>query len=178
MTYQKSQIVAQPEVCSPSPVMFETAPDLTRVSQLTNQDQAETLAFLAVRPVHTVVMTSFINDNGIESTLNRGKFYGYRNEQGKLEGVALIGHTTLVEARSPEALKAFAYVAKTPETPIHIIMSDGTAAETFWKHYANGTRQPRLNCTELLFELNFPMLVQSVKDWKRSAAGSRRTKSS
>lgn len=45
-------------------------------------------------------MTSFINDNGIESELNRGKFYGYCNVYGEFEGVALIGHSTLGEARS------------------------------------------------------------------------------
>jgi predicted GNAT family acetyltransferase len=42
-------------------------------------------------------------------------------------------------------------------------MSDGTAAETFWMHYSDGRRQPRLTCTELLFELNFPMLVQKCE---------------
>ncbi|MFN0141391.1 MAG: hypothetical protein ACKVQW_15050 [Pyrinomonadaceae bacterium] len=68
------------------------APDLSRVSGLTESDLAETLAFLSIRPVHTVVMTSFINDNGIESELNRGVYYGYRNAKGELEGVALIGH--------------------------------------------------------------------------------------
>ena len=72
------------------------APDLTMVKELTSEHTAEVQAFLAVRPVHTVVMSSFIADNGIVSELNRGKFYGYRNTAGTLEGVALIGHTTLV----------------------------------------------------------------------------------
>ncbi len=79
------------------------APDLTKVSELNTENTAEVQAFLSVRPVHTVVMSSFIADNGIVSELNRGKFYGYRNTAGKLEGVALIGHSTLVEARSDEA---------------------------------------------------------------------------
>ena len=57
-------------------------------------------------------MTSFIQDNGIESELNRGKFYGYRNMDGTLEGVALIGHTTLVEARTREAIKTLAFKAR------------------------------------------------------------------
>ena len=139
---------------------FTTAPDLTRVCELRNDDQAETLSFLSVRPVHTVVMTSFINDNGLESDLNRGKFYGYRNESGLLEAVALIGHSTLVEARTEEALKALAFTARTVETPIHLIMSAGDHANTFW-HYLNGGQKiPALVCTELLFETNFPFLVQ------------------
>ena len=157
MTYQTLQTVATPQVC---PSIFLSTPDMDRAVRLTENDRAETLAFLSIRPVHTVVMTSFINDNGIESTLNRGNFYGYRGKNGKLEGVALIGHTTLIEARSTDSLKAFAAIARNPETPIHMIMSSGNAAETFWSHYSNGLSQPRLTCTELLFELNFPMFVQ------------------
>lgn len=145
---------------SHAPVCFPAAPDMSRVAQLVNNDTEEVIAFLAMRPVHTVAMTSFINDNGLESELNRGRFYGYRNAAGMLEGVALIGHTTLVEARSDASLMAFAGIAKNSTTPLHLIMSDGTAAETFWKYYSNHQSQPRLVCTELLFELSFPVFVQ------------------
>ncbi len=145
------------------------APDLTRVSELKNENREEALAFLAVRPVHTVVMASFINDNGLESELNRGKFYGYRNAQGNLEGMALIGHATLVEARSEDALRALAFTARTSETPIHLIMSDGTAAESFWKYFGDGVTQPRLKCTEMLFEIGFPFMVQDCKQEIRPA---------
>ena len=161
MTYHYPQFAVTPKV-RPTFEGFET-PDMNRVSRLTENDRAETLAFLAVRPVHTVVMTSFINDNGIESTLNRGTFFGYRGVDGELEGVALIGHATLIEARSTDSLKAFAVMAQNPDTPIHIVMSSGNAAEMFWNHYSNGLRQPRLKCTELLFELNFPVFVQKCK---------------
>src|SRR5689334_2357107 len=61
------------------------------------KDKTEALTFLATRPVHTVALRGFIRDNGLESSRNRGKFYGYRNCEGQLEGVALIGHATLVE---------------------------------------------------------------------------------
>lgn len=141
------------------------APDLTKVSELNTENTAEVQAFLSVRPVHTVVMSSFIADNGIVSELNRGKFYGYRNTAGKLEGVALIGHSTLVEARSDEALKALAYIARKSETPIHLIMSSGNDAEKFWKFLDSGHTTPRLTCTEALFELSFPFAVQK-SEWK------------
>jgi hypothetical protein len=110
------------------------APDLSKAQALNESNTQEVLGFLSIRPVHTVVMTSFINDNGIESELNRGKFFGYRNSSGSLEGVALIGHTTLIEARSDNALRALALVARSAETPIHLVMSDGTTAETFWNY--------------------------------------------
>jgi GNAT superfamily N-acetyltransferase len=148
---------------------FALAPDLTRVGELGDADTAEVLAFLAERPVHTIVMTSFINDNGLVSSLNRGVFYGFRSDAGKLEGVALIGHTTLVEARTEDSLKAFAFVARESETPIHIIMSDGSNAESFWQYYSGGAKQPRLVCNELLFEISFPVMVRETTEDLRLA---------
>lgn len=139
------------------------SPDLSKVCELQQDATREVLDFLSVRPVHTVVMTSLVNDNGIASELNRGKFYGYRNSAGKLDGVALIGHTTLVETRSDAALTALATIARTAETPIHLIMSSADAAQTFWNRLTHGLTRPRLTCTELLFELNFPFLVQECE---------------
>lgn len=137
-----------------------TAPSTTRFLQvLTNSDKEEVLEFLAKRPVHTVVMASFIQDNGIESAANRGKFYACRNDFGILEGVALIGHSTLIEARSQNSLQAFAKAARKSKTPIHILMSDGNTTGEFWKLYAGPNQQPRLVCTELLFEISFPFHV-------------------
>ena len=136
---------------------------LNRVELLTAADEKEALAFLKIRPVHTVAMASFIKDNGMEGAANRGQFYCYRNAQGALEGVALIGHTTLVEARSDNSLRAFALVAQKSETPIHIMMSDGKSIEAFWKYYAGEDQTPRLVCSEMLFELNFPFLVQKCE---------------
>jgi hypothetical protein len=148
---------------------FALVPDMARVRELTEEQTDEVLAFLAARPVHTVVMTSFINDNGLVSRLNRGKFYGFRDAAGKLEGVALLGHTTLVEARSEESLKAFAFAARASETPINIIMSEGGSAESFWQYYSGGTRQPRLVCSELLFEISLPVMVCEEVDNLRLA---------
>lgn len=145
--------------------ILTAAPDLTRVHELTVENTAEVLDFLSVRPVHTVVMSSFIVDNGIVSDLNRGKFYGYANSAGKLEGVALIGHSTLVEARTDEALKALAFKARTAETPIHLVMSSGNEAERFWNYLSGGVKMPRLKCIEELFEISFPFAVQK-SEWK------------
>jgi len=145
--------------------IFGSAPDMTRVHALTETDRVEMLRFLAERPVHTVVMTSFIIDNGVVSDLNRGRFFAYRNAANDIEGVALIGHSTLVEARSNEALKALAVAARSSETPIHLVMSSGTAAEDFWQHMTDGLTSPRLTCIENLFEVKFPFSVQN-SEWK------------
>lgn len=132
------------------------------VFELAEADREEALKFLSARPVHTVVMASFINDNGISNERNRGKFYGYRNAEGRLEGVALIGHSTLIEARSDAALRGFAARAKTSETPIHLIMSHGNSAQTFWHLYSGGLSEPRLVCVERLFEVAFPLMVRKA----------------
>lgn len=159
MRYQNTAVASHEDNYASSHPNFTMAPDMSRVCELKNEHHQEVIAFLAIRPVHTVVMTSFINDNGMENTLNRGKFYGHRNSRNQLDGVALIGHTTLVEARTEDALKALAFAARSSETPIHLIMSDGTAAETFWKYYGDGLNEPRLKCTEMLFEIGFPFPV-------------------
>lgn len=122
------------------------------VAALTEDDQTEALEFLAVRPLHTVIMSGWIRDNGIVSPLNRGTFYGYRNGRGKFEGVALIGKNTLFEVRTNEALRALAQFARgCPD--IRMVMAEGEKLSKFWYHYAPPNQSPRLSCSELLFEI-------------------------
>jgi GNAT superfamily N-acetyltransferase len=154
-----TQIIADSQSVPFEPV-FKVMPQMNRLHLLEKTDEAEVLEFLSIRPVHTVVMKSFILDNGLVAEDNRGKFFGYRAPGGKLEGVALIGHTTLIEARSNEAVTAFALQARVSETPIHIIMSDSRTTAKFWNFYAEANQKPRLSCMEMLFELHLPFLVQ------------------
>lgn len=163
MKDQNTKFIAYDKAVFGREIFPSLAPEMSRLRRLENSDRREVLEFLKIRPVHTVVMTSFIQDNGVENAENRGEFYGYRNVAGRLEGVALIGHTTLVEARSSDSLKAFARVARQSKTPIHFMMSDGETIETFWKHYTGDNRAPRRVCSELLFELNFPFLVRQCQ---------------
>ena len=81
----------------------EPCVDSVAVQQLSEEHRDEVLSFLAERPLHTVIMAGWIRDNGIVSPLNRGTFYGCRDLEGRLEGVALIGHATLFEAAGQEA---------------------------------------------------------------------------
>jgi predicted GNAT family acetyltransferase len=123
------------------------------------EDAAETLAFLASRPIHTVNLRGFIRDNGLNSSLNRGSFYGYRNAAGILEGVALIGHCTLLEARTDRALEALARQAQECSNT-HMIMGERERIEEFWNYYSEEGQQKRLACRELLFELRSPIEAQ------------------
>ena len=126
---------------------------LVKVQRLTSNDEAEVLEFLAQRPIHTVAMMSLIHDNGVVSPFNRGAFYGCRDLQGQLEGVALVGHATLMETVSDRALAALAQVAREcPST--HLIMGEKERVADFWSHYSDAGRRQRLTCREWLFELS------------------------
>lgn len=126
---------------------------------LTDESETEVLDFLAERPLHTVALTGFIRDNGLVSPSNRGAFYGVRDAQGRLEGVALIGHATLMETRTQRAVHAFAGVAQECSTT-HMILGEQERIEEFWSFYEAGGQQMRLACRESLFELRWPVEVR------------------
>jgi predicted GNAT family acetyltransferase len=146
---------------APPPTPYEALSSALTVQALADGHKEEVLQFLSLRPMHTVVMAGFIRDNGLVSPLNRGTFYGCRDEEGRLQGVALIGHATLVETESDEALAAFARIARNcPRT--HVMMGEQEKIERFWSHYAEGARSPRLICRELLMEQHWPVEVREM----------------
>lgn len=147
----------------------ELAPKVETVSvdRLMNGEEIEVLEFLAQRPIHTVAMMSLIIDNSLVSPLNRGTFYGCRDLNGRLEGVALVGHATLMETISDRALAALAQVAQQC-AGTHMIMGEKERVADFWGHYAAAGRQQRLACREWLFELSWPI------EARESVAGLRR----
>lgn len=129
---------------------------MVNVFELTEEDRNEVLVFLAQRPLHTVALVGFIGDNGLVSPLNRGTFYGCRNRKGQIEGVALIGHATLMETTTDRALEAFAKLAQKC-TSAHMIMGEKQRIDDFWNYYAEGGQELRLACRELLFEQRWPL---------------------
>lgn len=138
------------------------------VERLANSDAAEVLQFLSQRPIHTIAMMGLINDNGIVSPFNRGTFYGCRDLNGQLEGVALVGHATLMETVSDRALAALAHVAREcPNT--HMIMGEKDRVADFWSHYSEAGRRQRLACREWLFELSWPVEARERVDGLRLA---------
>jgi len=128
------------------------------VAELGNEDESEVLDFLAARPVHTVLMAGFIRDNGVVNPLNRGKFYACRDRQGQLEGVALIGHLTIVETRNEASLSTFARLARQC-TNTRLIRGEREVINRFWNYYDNGQSIPRLICGEWLLEQRKPSQV-------------------
>jgi ribosomal protein S18 acetylase RimI-like enzyme len=121
------------------------------IRPLTNVDKAEAMYFLSRRPQQTFLMSGWINDNGIENSLNRGRFYGSRNLRGQLEGVALIGHVTLFETRADAALAAFAGLAQSCPTS-HTLIGEPEQIRQFLYYYDYERSAPRQVRRELLFE--------------------------
>lgn len=149
---------------------FQTTVERPLVVHQLNErdDEREVLDFLAERPVHTVVMAGLIRDNGFESPFNRGTFYACRNDEGRLEGVALIGHATFVEARGEQSLVEFARLAQ-KQRGAHLMLGEQEMMRRFWKHYAPAGQTPRLFCRELLFEQRWPVGAREPVEGLRPA---------
>lgn len=131
---------------------FAAPPDECAISELGRGDEPEVNEFLSARPLHTVFMAGLIKDNGMLSPQNRGSFYGSRNQLGKLEGVALIGHATMFEAHTDNSLIALARVARNCQSA-HLIRGERKSINRFWQYYSDAGHAPRQICRELLFEL-------------------------
>jgi ribosomal protein S18 acetylase RimI-like enzyme len=142
---------------------FPAPGSAARVAELHHSEAAEVLGFLERRPIYTAYLAGMVRDNGLESERNRGTFYGYRSVLGTLEGVALIGHATLLETSSDDALYAFAKTAQRCKA-VHLIMAEENSVEKFWTYYAGAGQQMRRACRELLFELRWPSGVSKVSN--------------
>ncbi len=134
------------------------------VRELCRPDQNEVIEFLSARPIHTVFMAGLIRDNGLLSPQNRGSFYASHNQFGQLEGVALIGHATLLEAHTENAVISFARIARNCQST-HLIRGEQTTTSTFWRYYSDAAEEPRLVCSEHLFGLSdTPTYAEPVND--------------
>ncbi len=133
------------------------------VGELTAADESEVLEFLSARTIHTVFMASLIRDNGLVSPHNRGSFYSCRDRYGRLEGVALLGHATVVEARTEDALASFASLARNCLNA-HLIRGEEETIKSFWRYYGVNGKQPRLISREHLFEQRTPTTLDVMND--------------
>jgi uncharacterized protein len=138
------------------------------IRPLTDGEQSEALAFLTARQVHTIIMASYIRDNGMVNPLNRGTFYACRDATGTLQGVALIGHLTLIEARNREAMEAFARLTQGC-SHARIVVTERQRAKQFWRCYAKAQQRPHLVCRELVYEQKWPVEVRREVDGLRLA---------
>src|SRR5437764_13216029 len=127
------------------PMALDQSP---RIHPLDERHKEEVLSFLDIRPLNTFIMSSWIRDNGFESSLNRGSFYGYRDAVRRLEGVALIGHITLFETESDIALAAFANRPKNCSYA-HAVVRRHERIDRFLSYYIQEQHKPDLCCYTL-----------------------------
>jgi len=125
------------------------------LSSILPGNEGEVLTALSAPSLTNVIMSGFVRDNGLVSALNRGRFYACRNQQNKLEGVALIGHTILFEAFNEAAIQAFATLARREESP-NLLMGEHTAVQKFWNYYADEQQSARLICPVLFLRRSEP----------------------
>jgi predicted GNAT family acetyltransferase len=130
---------------------FTEAAEVSIVEELSKEEETEVLDFLAERPIHTVFLSSLVRDNGLVSPHNRGSFYAYRDQYQQLKGVALLGHATVIEARTESSISVFARLARNCQNA-HLIRGEREIIENFWNHYATAGPEPRRVCSELLLE--------------------------
>ena len=119
------------------------------------------LSALSSNSLTNVIMAGFIRDNGFINPLNRGKFYTCRDEENRVEGVALIGHTILFEAFSDRATQTFASLARR-ESATHLLMGEHNAVERFWSYYSSKDQSPRLVCPILFLQRQEPFAEGEV----------------
>jgi predicted GNAT family acetyltransferase len=130
--------------------------------------ESEVLDFLSGRPAQAVIMSGLIRDNGFESPFNRGTFHACRDAEGRLEGVALVGHAVYVAAETATSLRAFASIAQGQQSA-HMILGEREMVGRFWSHYAPAGQTPRLFCRELLFEQRWPVRAREPVEGLRPA---------
>ena len=141
-----------------------------QVQPLNNGHQAEVLSFLAARPRDTFIKTSWICDNGLVSSFNRGTFYGYRDAKGRLEGVALIGHITLFDARTDFAVAAFARLTQSCPSA-RAVLGEENKINQFMTYYEKRGTPPRLVCRELLLEKRSAENLDNVQPLRLASSG-------
>ncbi len=142
--------------------------DPVRIDLLTQGQEAEALEFLSARPLHSVFLAGFIRDNGLVSPQNRGSFYACRDRQGRLQGIALMGHAILIEARTDASLAAFARLAR-GFASAQMLLGEQEKVERFWSHYAEASQAPQSARRMLLLEKRWPIADSEPVDGLRFA---------
>jgi uncharacterized protein len=122
------------------------------VRSLTELDRKDLETFLGRTPVESVHMRSRIEDNGIVSAANRGRFYGCWH-QGQLVAVALLGHSVLVQG-DKSAFEGFARIVVESDIKPHVVFGAQSDVAVICSHLSNYGRNARLSRTYAWCESN------------------------
>jgi ribosomal protein S18 acetylase RimI-like enzyme len=135
---------------------------------LTESERSAALAFLAERPLHSVILSGWLMDHGITSPKHRGTFYRSLDRHGNISGIAIIGRNTFFEVRTESALLSLARAARRhPE--IKMVFGEHDRLNEFWKNYARPGQRVRMSSQELLFEIH-QRPADADGDWRLNRA--------
>src|SRR5215216_3529620 len=116
---------------------------------LTEDDETKALSFLKKRALHTFGLWGFIDDNGVASMHNRGTFYLCHDQESAVDGVALIGHATMFEARTEAAIYRIATQARAcPD--VRLVLGEKQKVLSFWNHFDQNARPAIIEDYDLL----------------------------
>lgn len=101
-----------------------------KVRKLIANEESLALEYLNQQPLENLTLIGFIRDHGLESERNRGNFYGYFCD-GRLSGIALIGHHTLLSCEA-NAAQYFGQIAQqSHRLAVANLMGSGAAVAAF-----------------------------------------------
>ncbi|MBV9926938.1 MAG: GNAT family N-acetyltransferase [Acidobacteria bacterium] len=149
---------------SASPALVQTS----RVEPLADAHRGEALAFLAERPLHTVIMAGLLRQHGPAVPAPAGDFYACRDAEGRLEGLALVGRATMFEARHARAVAALAERARRCAS-VRMIMGEADGLHHFLERYAAGVQPPRLSCRQFFYGFSRPSGDEAAADLRQAA---------
>lgn len=116
--------------------------------ELLDADLSAALSLLAENPLRSVHLRGLLLDNGLSHPSNRGRFYGYF-ENNQLVAVALLGHATMIYARpeaEAEALRYFAQQMVEQNVTCNVVFGPKAQVEAFGAYLAElgrGTKMVR-----------------------------------
>ncbi len=101
-----------------------------KARKLVAGEESLALEYLNQRPLENLTLIGFIRDHGLVSERNRGNFYGYFCD-GRLSGMALIGHHTLLSCDA-NAAQYFGQIAQqSHRLEVANLMGSGAAVAAF-----------------------------------------------
>ncbi|HEY0078330.1 MAG TPA: GNAT family N-acetyltransferase [Pyrinomonadaceae bacterium] len=123
------------------------------VRRFIDGDEPQVLEFLNHQPLKNLQMIGFILDNGLQSPLNRGTFYGCLID-GRLRGIALVGHCVLLGG-DRSSVPVFARLGRMlHRQEVRLLLGEERVVEEFDQIYAGSQRKVERAETHLLFAAN------------------------
>jgi predicted GNAT family acetyltransferase len=106
--------------------------------QLVTGEEEMALAYLNRHPLENLNLIGFIRDHGLVHERNRGNFYGYFCD-GRLSGMALIGHHTLLSCDA-NAARYFGHIAvQSYRQVVANLMGSAEAVAAFRQYFSETT---------------------------------------